>query len=143
MKTAATKRFVLDASVAAAWCFEDESTTFTEAVLDLLATGGEAVVPAIWPLEIANAVLVAERRKRLTLAQGTGQLRRIARLPISVMPIEPAYAFEQVVPVARQEALSVYDAAYLQLALREALPMATLDSKLKQAAKVNGVILLS
>jgi hypothetical protein len=65
MKAAATKRFVLDASVAVAWCFEDEATKFTESVLDLLSAGAEALVPAIWPVEVANALLIAERRKRI------------------------------------------------------------------------------
>ena len=66
MKAAATKRFVLDASVAVAWCFEDEATKFTEGVLDLLSAGAEALVPAIWPVEVANALLIAERRNRMS-----------------------------------------------------------------------------
>jgi len=74
MKAAATKRFVLDASVAVAWCFEDEATKFTESVLDLLSAGAEALVPAIWPVEVANALLIAERRKRILLAQVTALL---------------------------------------------------------------------
>ncbi len=129
--------------MAVAWCFEDESTALTEDVLDSLSAGSEAVVPAVWPLEVANALLVAERRKRLTIAQVTGQLRRIAALPISVMPMATAYAFEQVLPIARQGRLSSYDAAYMQLALREALPLATLDADLRRAAKANGVTVLS
>jgi len=64
MKGAVIKRMVLDASVAVAWCFEDESSDFTEGVLDLLASGTEALAPAIWPLELVNALLMAERRKR-------------------------------------------------------------------------------
>lgn len=116
---------------------------FTDGVLDILSAAAEAIVPAVWPYEVANALLVAERRKRLTAAQVTGQLQRIGRLPISVMPIEPLHAFEQVLPVARQEALSAYDAAYMQLAMREAVPLATLDEGLKRAAKSNGIILLS
>lgn len=143
MKTSATKRFVLDASVAVAWCFEDESTTFTEGVLDSLSAGKEAVVPAVWPLEVANALLVAERRKRLTIAQVTGQLRRIGGLPITVVPIGATHAFEQVLSVARREGLSAYDAAYMQLALSEALPLATLDEDLRRAAKANGIVLLN
>ncbi len=69
MPAAITKRIVLDASVAVTWCFEDENTHFTEGVLDLLSTGTEVVTPAIWPFEVANALLMAERRKRITLAQ--------------------------------------------------------------------------
>jgi hypothetical protein len=68
MKAAATKRFVVDASMTLAWCFSDESTAFTESVLDLLANGAEAIAPAIWPFEVANALLMGERRKRVTPA---------------------------------------------------------------------------
>jgi predicted nucleic acid-binding protein len=143
MKAAATKRFVLDASVAVAWCFEDEATKFTENVLDLLSGGAEAVVPAIWPVEVANALLNAERRKRILLAQVTALLQRIAGLPIAVLPIDPARAFEHILPVARQQSLSGNDAAYLELALRQGLPLATLDEQLRRAAKSTGVVLLS
>jgi predicted nucleic acid-binding protein len=135
MPAAATRQIVLDASVAVAWCFEDERTPFTEGVLDLLSAGTEVLAPAIWPFEVANALLVAEQRKRITVAQVTALLRRIAGLPISVEPIEPLRAFEQVLSVARQQNLTEYDAAYLELALRTGLPLATLDGKLKQAAR--------
>jgi predicted nucleic acid-binding protein len=136
MPAAIIKRIVLDASVTVAWCFEDESTPFTEGVLDLLSAGTEVLTPAIWPFEVANALLVAERRKRITVAQVTALLRRIAGLPISVEPIEGRYAFEQILSVARQHRLTEYDAAYLELALRAGLPLATLDDKLKQAARL-------
>ena len=135
MPAAATRQIVLDASVAVAWCFEDERTPFTEGVLDLLSAGTEVLAPAIWPFEVANALLVAEQRKRITVAQVTALLRRIAGLPISIEPIEPLRAFEQVLSVARQQNLTEYDAAYLELALRTGLPLATLDGKLKQAAR--------
>jgi predicted nucleic acid-binding protein len=68
MPAAITKRIVLDASVAVAWCFEDEKSHFTEGVLDLLSAGTEVLTPAIWPFEVANALLVAEGRKRITVA---------------------------------------------------------------------------
>ena len=132
MKAAIIKRMVLDASVA--WCFEDESTGFTEGVLDLLSTGTEVLTPAIWPFEVANALLVAERRKRITVAQVTALLQRMAGLRISVDPIQPGTAFNQILPVARQNNLTEYDAAYVELALREALPLATRDDKLRRAA---------
>ena len=136
MPAAIIKRIVLDASVAVAWCFEDEKTPFTEGVLDLLSAGTEVLTPAIWPFEVANALLVAERRKRITVAQVTALLRRIAGLPISVEPIEARHAFEQILSVARQQNLTEYDAAYLELALRAGLTIATLDDKLKQAARL-------
>jgi predicted nucleic acid-binding protein len=143
MTDAGTKRFVLDASVAVAWCFDDETTKFTEGVLDLISAGAEALVPSIWPLEVANALLVGERRQRVVLAKVTALLFRIAGLPISVRPTDAKQAFEQVLPMARQQGLSQYDAAYLELAVREGLALATLDGELQRAAKAVGVELLS
>ena len=142
MKAAATKRFVVDASVTLAWCFPDEKTTFTEAVLDLLAKSGEAFVPAIWPFEVANALLAGERRQRVTVAQVTSMLQRIADLPISVEAVRIDHAFQQTLPLARQAQLTEYDAAYLELALRLGLPLATLDVRLEKAARNAGIPLL-
>ncbi len=142
MKAAVTRRFVLDASVTLAWCFADESTAYTEGVLDLLATGTEAATPAIWPFEVANALLMAERRKRITITQVTSMLQRIASLPISIEPIAVDRAFGQVLAAARHQKLTEYDAAYLELAMREGLPLSTLDEQLKQAARSAGVSLV-
>jgi predicted nucleic acid-binding protein len=142
MPAATIKRIVLDASVAVAWCFDDENTHFTEGILDLLSSGTEALAPAIWPFEVANALLVAERRKRITVAQVTALLRRIAVLPISVEPIEAGRAFEQILLVARQQNLTEYDSAYLELAMRTGLPLATLDGKVKEAARLVDVKLV-
>jgi predicted nucleic acid-binding protein len=143
MKGGGTKRFVLDASVAVAWCFEDETTKFTEGVLQMLSQGAEALVPSLWPFEVANALLIAERRKRIVLAKATALLERIAGLPISVMTIDPRHAFEQILPVARQQRLSGYDAAYLELALRQGIPLATLDEELRRAVRAIGVELVT
>jgi predicted nucleic acid-binding protein len=142
MKAAATKRFVLDASVTLAWCFPDEHTTYAEVSLDLLANGAEAMAPAIWPFEVANALLVGEKRKRVTVAQVTSILMRIADLPISVEPVQVGHAFQQVLALARQTDLTEYDAAYLELALRLGLPLATLDARLRKASKDAGIALL-
>jgi predicted nucleic acid-binding protein len=142
MKAAGIKPFVLDASVTLAWCFADERTTYTEAVLDLLANGGEAIAPAIWPFEVGNALLAGEKRQRVTVAQVTSLLRRIANLPISVDPVQIDHAFQQILPLARQTQLTEYDAAYFELALRLSLPLATLDVRLQQAAKGAGILLL-
>ena len=139
MKGDATKRFVLDASVTLAWCFPEESTADTEAILDLLADGAEAIAPAIWPFEVANALLVGERRKRVTVALVTSALRHIAELPISVDPVRVDHAFEPVLSFARQQQLTEYDAAYLELAVRESLPLATLDDRLRRAARRAGI----
>jgi predicted nucleic acid-binding protein len=143
MKAADTRQFVLDASVAVAWCFDDEATKFTEGVLDLISAGAEALVPSIWPLELANALLMAERRKRIALAKVTALLLRIAELPISVRATDAKQAFQQILSMARQQGLSQYDAAYLELAVREGLALATLDGELQRAAKATGVELLS
>ncbi len=142
MKGGATKRFVLDASVTLAWCFPDESTPQTEGILDLLANGAEAMAPPIWPFEVANALLVGERRRRVTVAQATAVLQRIAELPISVDPVRVGRAFEQVLSFARHQQLTEYDAAYLELALRESLPLATFDDRLRRAARDAGIALV-
>ena len=143
MKAAGTKRFVLDASVSVAWCFPEESAPYAEGVLDLLSQGIEALTPAIWPFELANALLAGERRKRLTVAQVTSVLQRIADLPITVDSLRVDRVFGQVLSVARQEQLTEYDAAYLELALREALPLATLDQGLRRAAQNAGIALVT
>jgi predicted nucleic acid-binding protein len=136
------KGLVLDASVTLAWCFEDKASRLSESVLDLLSAGVEAFVPAIWPLEVANAFLAAERRKRITTAQVTGLLQRISKLPIRTEPMPPDRVFEQVLSLARQMDLTAYDAAYLALALNEAVPLATLDARLRRAARSAGVALI-
>jgi predicted nucleic acid-binding protein len=138
MKADGSRQFVLDASVAVAWCFEDESSAASERVLDLLSAGGEALVPSIWPLEVANALLVAERRGRIAMARVTALLQRIAGLPISVDAADTRRAFEQILPLARQQSLTQYDAAYLELAMRREVPLATLDHKLGEAAEGAG-----
>jgi predicted nucleic acid-binding protein len=143
MKVGATKRLVLDASVTLAWCFPEESTTYTEAVLDVLATGAEAMTPSIWPFEVANALLVAERRKRLAVAQVTSVLQRIASLPIFVEPVRVDRAFGPILLAARDGKLTEYDAAYLELALREGLPLASLDDRLRRAARNTGIAMVT
>jgi predicted nucleic acid-binding protein len=142
MKADATRSLVLDASVPLAWCFEDESAALPERVLDVLETGTEMLTPSIWPLEVANALLMAERRKRITNAQATAFLQRISKLPILVEPISPNRAFEHILQVARQYQLTEYDGAYVELALREALPLATLDGGLRRAAQSAGLTLV-
>ena len=130
--------FVLDASVALAWGLEDESSPYTDAVLDALENG-EAVVPAIWPLEVANALRVAERRGRITEATIAGFLEYLRALPIVVEQVSPDQVFNRILPLAREQGLSVYDAAYLDLAMRLGLPLATQDGALRAAASRVGV----
>ena len=142
MKATAIKRMVVDASMTLAWCFVDETTAYTEAVLDLLANGAEGLAPAIWPLEVANALLMGERRKRITAAHTAAMLQLIADLPIAVDPIRIDRSFGSVLALARKEGLTEYDAAYIDLALLEGVPLATLDEGLRRAAKNAGVALV-
>jgi len=131
--------FVLDASVAMAWCFEDETNRDTEAVLDRL-TDDPAVVPSLWVYEVANVVLMAERRGRLTEFQGTRFVELLGRLPINVDLAPPEIT--TVLAVGRRHGLSAYDAAYLALAERDGIPLATQDERLRAAAIAAGVPLL-
>lgn len=132
-------RLVIDASVTLAWCFEEEKTPFTKGILDRMAEGAEAAVPAIWPLEIANALLTAERHKRLAPSQSSVFLDQLEHFNISVESLTLSRAFTRILDEARQWHLSSYDASYLELALRQGLPLATLDQNLKKAAKSLGV----
>ena len=131
--------FVIDASVAMAWCFEDEASEATEAALDRLGDD-HAVVPAIWPLEVANVLLVAERRGRLSEAQASRFLELLAQLPIDIddSPADVA----GIVATGRRHTLSSYDASYLLLAERLGASLATLDQALTKAARKAGVQLL-
>ena len=139
MKGTAIKRFVLDTSIALAWCFEEEKTPYTESILDQLSRDAKAHVPAIWPLEVANALLVAERRKRITVAQAIHFLERLGGFAITVDETRLPRVFEHLFSKAREWKLTSYDAAYLELALRKDLPLATLDDDLKKAAHDLGV----
>jgi predicted nucleic acid-binding protein len=132
--------FILDGSVTLAWFFEDETDAYAEAVQDSL-TSAVAVVPSLWHLEVANALLVGERRKRTTEAKVTLFLTLLASLPISVDAETPARAWKDTLVLARSHNLSAYDAAYLELALRQGLPLATLDEPLRAALRAVGNIL--
>lgn len=129
---------VIDSSVAIAWCFPDEHDSYSQSVLDALASE-HAIVPELWHLEVANTLLVGERRKRSTQANTVTWLGFLSSLPISVDEETKTHAFGDTPSLAREHGLSVYDAAYLELAMRRGLPLATLDDKLKAAAQAIGV----
>jgi predicted nucleic acid-binding protein len=135
-------RLVLDCSISAAWFFEDETSELAEHVLDCLATQ-EAVVPSIWPLEMVNVLVMAERKKRVTTAKTAEFLARLAKLPIVFDHRDADQGFTGVLGLARLYGLTAYDAAYLELALRESLPLATDDRPLRKAAAKAGVVLVS
>ena len=131
-------KFVLDASVALSWCFADEENPYARMVLHMLREA-DAIVPTIWPLEIANALVVAERRRRLKPTETSRFLSLIEGLDIVMDPGTPSHAFGETLSLARRHGLSAYDAAYLELAVRDALPLATLDGDLKNAARKLGL----
>jgi predicted nucleic acid-binding protein len=132
--------FVLDNSIVMAWSFEDESDRCADAVLDSLATAS-AVVPGLWPLEVANALLMGERRKRFTEAETIQWTGFLASLPIVIDGETNAHAWSDTLSLARGHNLTAYDAAYLELAIRRGLPLATIDGDLRRAASAVGVAL--
>ena len=126
--------FVIDNSVVMAWCFDDEDSTYCDDVLESLVSV-EAIAPAIWPLEIGNVLVVAERRKRLSKSAGIRFLALINDLPIIVIQESPERMTREILSLARERHISTYDASYLDLAMRKGLPIATQDSGLKKAAR--------
>jgi predicted nucleic acid-binding protein len=130
--------FVLDGSVAVAWCFHDEADPYADAIAARFP-GVEAVVPAIWRLEVANALLMGERRKRSSATDTAHWLGFLNSLPIIPDDETASRAWGDVLSLARAHGLSVYDGAYLELAVRRGLPVATLDDRLKAAAAAIGV----
>ena len=134
--------FVLDCSVTMAWCFEDETTEFTEAVLESLASRS-ALVPAIWPLEITNVLLMAMRRKRLTKIKAAGFLDRLNDLPIRQANGNPLSSMTRIFELGDESKITSYDAAYLDLAISYDLPLVTIDKDLAKAAKASEIRLFS
>ena len=132
---------VLDASVALAWIFERSDAAEhdrADRALGILATTS-AVVPPLWQAEVANGLLVGERRKVIQLAQSQNFLMRLANLPIKVDSNLPVARTQDVLSIARQYGLTAYDACYLNLALRTIATLATFDAKLASAASAAGV----
>jgi predicted nucleic acid-binding protein len=142
MSQGVTDRLVLDGSLALAWYFADEANPYADAVAKGLATR-EAVVPSLWRLEIANTLVVGERRKRSTQAQAAAFVARLELLPIVIDNETDVRAWGETIRLARAHTLSAYDAAYLELAMRRGLPLASLDDRLKAAALAIGVPLFT
>ena len=131
-------RLVLDCSVCMGWCFESEADAYTDAVLRAVQRA-TVLVPAIWPLEVANVSLVAERRRRITRADAVRFLDLLGALPIVVEPPAEIGDLDLLLALARERRLSAYDAAHLHLAMRERAPLATRDRGLRAAARAAGV----
>jgi predicted nucleic acid-binding protein len=134
--------FVLDCSVAMAWIFADEDDPYAASVRDRLAAD-TAVVPSIWPLEVGNALVVAERHKRVSRAEALRFLELLRQLPIDVDATPTLTSVEGVLQLAHETGLSVYDAAYLELSATHGLPLATLDKGLRTATRRLGVALVA
>ena len=130
--------FVLDASIAACWAFDDEDHPIAALALERIRVDA-AIAPSLWWFEVRNTLIVNERRGRLSEADTTIFLREVSRFGVTI-DREPQEA--AILAFARQHRLTAYDASYLDLAQREAVPLATLDSHLRKAAGALGVALI-
>lgn len=134
--------FVVDCSVVFAWFFVDERDEYADRVASSFPKAkAKAIAPSIWPLEVANTLVVGERRKRNTVEHSAAFLAKLGTLPIAVDDQTSLAAWSATIRLAREHTLSAYDAAYLELALRLGAPMATLDKQLRHAARAVGVSL--
>jgi len=133
--------FVIDASSVLSWCFEDEGGLEADALIEVVAAQG-AAVPGIWSLEIANGLVMGERRGRIKSAESAAFVAMIEELPVVADRSTGARAFHETMSLAREHRLTAYDAAYLELAMRLGLPLATGDRSLRAAAERAGVVLL-
>lgn len=134
-------RLVIDASIALAWCFEDEASPATDAIADEVRRSG-ALVPGLFQLEIGNILLQAERKRRLSPAEVAARLTLLDMIAISTDPETAARAWRDVLALARAHRLTTYDAAYLELALRTNATLATRDEDLARAARALGLAVL-
>ena len=134
-----TDGFVADSSVGVAWAVLSQSSQATEHLLNDVASGKPFVVPALWTFEVANSLLVLMRRKRIEPEECARARRALSRLVPVVDAEGPRVAFGKISELAEEHTLSVYDAAYLELAVRRGLPLASRDGALNKAAKRCGV----
>lgn len=134
--------FVLDASITLSWCFSDKTTSSTTKLLERLVKE-KAYVPMIWTLEVGNILMGAERKKRITYAKISEFLSLLAHINIEIDTETTSRAFHEIIMLAHTEHLTTYDAAYLELAIRKGIPLATQDLHLKKAATRLGVETLS
>ena len=136
-----TRNFVADASVAVGWVHPGQATPQTAAMLDAIGEGATLEVPALWPLEVANALMVLVRRRKLNEGERQTGMGWLRGLPLRIDPEAASLAFSRLSELATAHQLSVYDAAYLELAQRRKLALACTDGPLRKAAKQAGVTL--
>jgi predicted nucleic acid-binding protein len=137
-----TKEFVVDASIGIAWIHPAQATVHSQGLLDAIAEGAMVRAPALWALETANALLVLTRRGKLTEEERGAALAALAQLSVVLDHEMAALAFGKLSELATRHQLSMYDAAYLELAVRKKLPLACKDGPLRTAAKRSRVKLL-
>ncbi len=128
-------RFVLDASVVLTWCFPDENAAMAQHVAGMFKRGDTALAPSFWPHEVLNALLVGEKRKRISKELVRSFLDDLATLPIVLEQFPARVVFDRIQRLSREHGLTAYDAAYLDLGLDSGLPIATLDEDLVRACK--------
>ena len=131
--------FVVDASTAFAWVLPSQSSSEADALLERVEAGASAVVPTLWFLEVANGLLAAQRRRLITAEERASALERLSSLAFTTDEDDARNVFGRTSALAEQYGLTVYDAAYLELALRRELPLATRDRALRNAAERGGV----
>ncbi|HTI49758.1 MAG TPA: type II toxin-antitoxin system VapC family toxin [Planctomycetaceae bacterium] len=136
-----TPTFIVDCSITMAWCFADERSAETAALQERLADEA-ALVPTHWALEVANVLAMAEKRKRISAADSRRFVELLGVVDIQVDDQIAARTFDHILPLCRAHSLTSYDAAYLDLAVRRQLPLATLDEDLRRAAENLNVVLL-
>lgn len=129
---------VLDASLTIAWYFEDERSTQTETLLDQVTAEG-AIVPTLWKIEVANGLQMAMRRKRIDRSYRDQAIEQLAALPIETDSETALHAWAAALELADQHILTVYNAVYLELAIRRQLPLASLDKELVEAGRRAGL----
>lgn len=137
-----TAEFVLDSSLTMAWCFDDEASPETDEIQDWLTAGARAFVRTLWHLEIANVFWACERRNGITEADSVRFLAVLEALNIMTDHQTEQHAGQKTLGLARQHGVSVYDAAYLELAMRFGLPLASKDETLRKAAQAVGLSIL-
>ncbi len=131
--------FVVDASVGFGWIYQEQATPESDQLLNEVAAGASVIVPALWLLEMANVLMMAQRRRRLTASQRKAAIEKLTAIQLTIDEEGSRRAFGEISALAEKHGLTIYDATYLELALRRSLPLASRDETLKNAAKRCGL----
>jgi predicted nucleic acid-binding protein len=131
--------WVIDSSVGFAWVHPDQATSATDKLLEQVAAGAIVVVPALWFSEMANSLLILQRRKKITREERKIALETLSAMSLTLDEEATRAAFQNTSDLAEKHGLTVYDATYLELALRRDLPLASRDAALSMAAKRCGL----